>query len=182
MSRCSSKMTRLSPSEADREIKNIVIGRVGAPHGVRGEARVVPMTDFPERFEGMSDVLIDDKSVGIEHVRYHNDKIIIKFKGCDSRDDAQKLTGKMLSVPRSEAMPLNEGEYYTFDIIGLLVFDDNGEYLGKVVNVLETGSNDVYVARDDNGSETLIPALKSVVKEINLKDSRMVVSMPEVIE
>ena len=89
------------------------------------------------------------------------------------------LTGKLLTVDRSEAAPLNEGEYYTFDIIGLTVFDMSGNELGTVENVLRTGSNDVYQARRTDGGELLIPALKAVVKEIDVAGGRMVVDMPE---
>ena len=89
------------------------------------------------------------------------------------------LTGKLLTVDRSEAAPLQEGEYYTFDIIGLTVYDMDGKELGKVENVLRTGSNDVYQARRTDGGELLIPALKAVVKEIDVPGSRMVVDMPE---
>ncbi len=172
-------MTRLSQSAADR---HIIIGRIGAAHGIRGEVRVNPMTDFPERFHDMTEVYVDNALLEIEAVRYHGDKILMKFMGYETRNDAETLKGKMLSVPRSEAMPLNEGEYYTFDIIGLDVFDVDGNALGKVTNVLETGSNDVYVVKSDDGKEILVPALKAVVKEINIDESRMVVDLPEVIE
>lgn len=172
-------MTRLSQSAADR---HIIIGRIGAAHGIRGEVRVNPMTDFPERFHDMTEVYVDNALLEIESVRYHGDKILMKFRGYETRNDAETLKGMMLSVPRSEAMPLNEGEYYTFDIIGLGVFDVNGNALGKVTNVLETGSNDVYVVKSDDGKEILVPALKAVVKEINIDESRMVVDLPEVIE
>ncbi len=172
-------MTRLSQSAADR---HIIIGRIGAAHGIRGEVRVNPMTDFPERFHDMTAVYVDNALLEIESVRYHGDKILMKFKGYETRNDAETLKGKMLSVPRSEAMPLNEGEYYTFDIIGLDVVDVDGNALGKVTNVLETGSNDVYVVKSDEGKEILVPALKAVVKEINIDESRMVVDLPEVIE
>jgi len=172
-------MTRLSQSAADR---HIIIGRIGAAHGIRGEVRVNPMTDFPERFHDMTEVYVDNALLEIESVRYHGDKILMKFRGYETRNDAETLKGMMLSVPRSEAMPLNEGEYYTFDIIGLDVVDVDGNALGKVTNVLETGSNDVYVVKSDEGKEILVPALKAVVKEINIDESRMVVDLPEVIE
>ena len=90
-----------------------------------------------------------------------------------------RSNSRLLTVDRSEAAPLNEGEYYTFDIIGLTVFDMSGNELGTVENVLRTGSNDVYQARRTDGGELLIPALKAVVKEIDVPGGRMVVDMPE---
>ena len=103
----------------------------------------------------------------------------MKFKEYPVREAAMSLTGKLLTVDRSEAAPLQEGEYYTFDIIGLTVYDMDGNELGKVENVLRTGSNDVYQARRTDGGELLIPALKAVVKEIDVPGGRMVVDMPE---
>ena len=95
------------------------------------------------------------------------------------REDAMRLTGRLLTVDRSEAVPLEEGEFYTFDIIGLTVYDGAGTELGTVENVLRTGSNDVYQARRPDGRELLIPALKAVVKEIDVAGGRMVVDLPE---
>ena len=92
------------------------------------------------------------------------------------------LTGKLLTIDRSEAAPLAEGEFYTFDIIGLTVYSTEGEELGTVENVLRTGSNDIYQARRPEGGELLIPALKSVVREIDVRNGRMVVDMPEELE
>jgi 16S rRNA processing protein RimM len=103
----------------------------------------------------------------------------MKFREYPIREDAMRLTGKLLTVDRSEAAPLSDGEFYTFDIIGLTVYDSEGRELGQVENVLRTGSNDVYQARRTDGGELLIPALKAVVKEIDVAGGRMVVDMPE---
>ena len=94
------------------------------------------------------------------------------------REQAMALTGRLLTVTREEAAPLAAGEFYTFDIIGLAVFDMEGNVLGTITEVLRTGANDVYQVRADDGRELLIPALKSVVKEINLEQRRMFVDMP----
>jgi len=173
-------MTKSSQSVAERHIP---IGKVGAPHGVRGELKVFPMTDFPERFQNMKCVFVAGKLLEIKSVRYQNDLILICFKDYEIREKAATLTGNMLSVPREEAMPLPEGQFYTFDIIGLKVFDPEGNDLGTVRNVLKTGSNDVYVVvNDETSHELLVPALKSVVKKISLEEQMMVVDMPEVME
>ena len=103
----------------------------------------------------------------------------MKFREYPVREDAMRLTGRLLTVDRSEAAPLEDGEFYTFDIIGLTVYDVEGTELGTVENVLRTGSNDVYQTRLTAGGELLIPALKAVVKEIDIKGGRMVVDMPE---
>lgn len=173
-------MTRLSPSAANKKAKNrITIGKVGGAHGINGEMRIVPLTDFVERFESMREVMVGDELLHIESVKYHKQFVLMKFREYPVREDAMRLTGRLLTVDRSEAAPLNEGEYYTFDIIGLKVFDSEGSELGTIENVLRTGSNDVYQARRSDGGELLIPALKAVVKEINIADGKMVVDMPE---
>ena len=160
----------------------ITIGRVGAPQGVRGEVRVIPLTDFAGRFEGLKEIMVGDELLHIESLRYHKQFVLLKFRECPTRDEAQALTGRLLTVDRSEAAPLGEGEFYTFDIIGLHVFDTAGVELGVVETVLRTGSNDVYQARNAEGKELLIPALKAVVKTIDVPGGRMVVDLPDVLE
>ena len=173
-------MEKSSPSEADRRI---IIGKVGAPHGVKGEVKIIPMTDFPERFDGMTRCFIGDRLITIKSVRHQKNHVLMIFDGIAKREDAAALTGTFVSVDRSEAMPLKEGEYYTADIIGLSVEETDGTILGVVTDVIRTGSNDVYVVSLPGRSEdVLVPALKKVVREISIEDGRMVVLMPEVAE
>ena len=170
-------MTSSSPSAADNRI---VIGKLGAPHGIRGELRVIPLTDFPERFENLKQVYVEDALLDIESVKYHKQFVIIKFKQCPVREEAASLTGRLIYIDKKDAVPLEEGEYYTFDIIGLEVFDVDGNTLGNVTEVLKTGSNDVYVvSQKGQAKQLLVPALKAVVKEIDIEKGRMVVDMPE---
>ncbi len=173
-------MEKSSPSEADRRI---VIGKIGAPHGVKGEMKIIPMTDFPERFDGMTHCYVDDKPVKIKSVRYQRQHVLMVFDGIETREEAAALTGALISVDRSEAMPLKDGEYYISDIIGLSVEETDGTVLGTVTDVIRTGSNDVYVVSlPGRPKDVLVPALKKVVKEISIGDGRMVVLMPEVAE
>ena len=159
---------------------HIVIGKIGAPHGVHGEMRVIPLTDFPERFQTLSQVYAGDELMDVEDCWYHKQFVIMKLKQCPHREAAAELTGRLLYVDKADAMPLEEGEYYTFDIIGLEVFDLEGNSLGHITEVLKTGSNDVYVAsRKGQAKQLMIPALKAVVKEIDVPGCRMVVDMPE---
>ncbi len=170
----------MSPSAAKNRI---VIGRAGAPHGIAGVLRVIPLTDFPDRFESLKEVYIGDELVHIEQVKYQNQFILLRLREYSVREEVARLTGQFLSVDRSQAAPVAEGEYYTFDIVGLHVFDSAGNALGVVKDVLKTGSNDVYVAsKPGEAAQILIPALKKVVKEINLTEGRMVVDLPEEME
>ena len=159
-------------------MKKVVIGKISAPHGVRGEVRIVPLTDFPERFENLKTVFLeDDSKMELEYVKFSNKFIIAKFKNINSRNDIEIFNGKLLMLNRSDIPSLPEGEYYNFDIIGLEVIDDKGSKLGKITEVLKTGSNDVYVV--EGKKQLLVPALKKVVKEINLVDGFMKVELLE---
>ena len=170
-------MIKLSQSAAKNRI---IIGKAGAPQGIAGDLRVLPLTDFPERFAAMQEVYVGDELLHIEQVKYHKQFVLLKLREYPTREDVMRLTGRLLSVDRSEAVPLAEGEYYTFDIIGLEVFDEQGLSLGTITDVLKTGSNDVYVAsKKGEAKQVLIPALKTVVKEINLAEGRMFVELPE---
>ena len=137
------------------------------------------MTDFPERFKSMKEITAGDKVYKIDGVREHNNGILMKFENINTPEDAKLLNGKLLTVSKAEAAPLNEGEYYVFDIIGLTVYDTQGEVLGEVRNILQTGSNDVYEVKDGEGREILIPALKKVVKEIDIENKKMTVDLAE---
>lgn len=176
-------MIKSSPSvdNAKSVKKRITIGRVGAPQGIKGEMRIIPLTDFPDRFFQLKKVMVGDELLHIDSCRYHKQFIILKFHEYPVREDAMALTGRLLTIAREDAVPLEEGEFYIFDIIGLTVFDDLGHNLGCIENVLRTGANDVYEIHATNGKSILIPALKSVVKKIDLAAGRMTVVMPEVL-
>lgn len=169
----------MSPSVPDASTERIVIGRVGAAHGIRGELRIIPLTDFPERFTALREVMVGDELLRIESVKPQGKNFLMRFREYAVREDAQRLTGQLLTVARAEAAPLDEGEYYVFDIVGLTVYDEEDNELGTVENVLRTGSNDVYAVRSEDGREILIPALRSVVREIDVPGGRMTVRFPQ---
>lgn len=167
-------MTKSSQSE-DR----IIIGKIGDSHGIRGFFRVHILTDFPERFRHMTKVTAGNGTYRIEALREDNKSLLMKFENIDTPEEVKLLKGKLLTIPKSEAAPLEEGEYYIFDIIGLSAYDTEGNLLGEVKNVLRTGSNDVYEVSDDAGKEILIPALKKVVKNIDITNKKMTVDLTE---
>ena len=169
-------MTRLSPSVPDGRI---VIGRVGAAHGIHGDLRIIPLTDFPERFSALREVMVGDELLHIDQMKPQGKNILMRFREYGVREEAQRLTGRLLTVARAEAAPLDEGEYYVFDIVGLTVYDEEDNDLGTVENVLRTGSNDVYAVRSEDGREILIPALRAVVREIDVPGGRMTVRFPQ---
>jgi len=162
----------------------IVIGKIGAPHGIRGEVRIIPLTDFPDRFDALKKVYLDETTtLEIAAVKHNKQFVIMKFKGLDDREALVPLNGKLIQVKRADVPPLAEGEYYTFDILGLDVYDENNACLGQIKEILKTGSNDVYVVgQKGDAKQILVPALKKVVTEIDLAAKRMTVILPEEME
>lgn len=161
--------------------KYLRIGKIVNTQGIKGEVRVIPTTDNIDRFDDLDFVYIDDEKLiktGVEYVRYQKNFVIVKFTGIESINDAEKYKNTYMLVDRENAVKLPEGSYFVCDIIGLDVFDANGGYLGKIDDVLTTGSNDVYIVRNGK-EETLVPALKSVVKSVDLKQNRMTVELLE---
>ena len=157
---------------------DLVIGRLGRPHGVRGEMRVVAETDFPQRFETLRNVRVElpdgaERHLVVAESSVKGNRIVLKFEGYDTPEAASALAGGFLTIRRSEAWPLPEGHYYEHQIIGLAVVDEQGQRLGEVSAVLRTGANDVYLAGD-----LLIPATKEVVRRIDLARGELVVRLP----
>lgn len=155
----------------------VVVGRVIRPHGVRGEMRVLPETDFPERLPMLVQAILvaEDRSepVRIEAVRRAGDAVLVKVAGIDTPEAAAPWRGAVLAVPREVAAPLPEGRHYVFDVLGLSVETEGGEVLGTVEEILRTPAHDVYVVRGRR--EVLIPAIASVVLRIEPAERRMVI-------
>ncbi|WP_104370616.1 ribosome maturation factor RimM [Desulfocucumis palustris] len=161
----------------------IDIGKIVNTQGNRGELRIFPLTDFPGRFLDMDTVLVElngeKRKYTIETARLYKKFVIIKFKETPDMTAAEKLKGALLKVTREELVELPEGSYYIFDLVGINVYDPAGNSLGILEEVIHTGANDVYVVAEQGGKPVLVPALKSVVKEIDVPGRRMVVEMPE---
>jgi 16S rRNA processing protein RimM len=158
----------------------LIIGRVLKPWGYRGEIKIKILTDFPERFASLQTVFLGDdaKIFSVEGARLHGNAARLKLKGIDSTEAAEKLRNQLVQIPTEEATPLPVGKVYLYQLIGLRVRTMEGEPLGEIVDVLDTGANDVYVVRDGS-REILLPAIGQVVKEINLESREMVVELME---
>jgi 16S rRNA processing protein RimM len=161
------------------EPRYLVIGRVLRPHGVRGELRVEVLTGFPEQagrhkqlFLARSDAPDDPVRHPVEYVRMHGRVLLLKLAGCNDRDAADELRGLLVEIPREEAVPLAAGELYQYQVVGLRVETEDGAWLGQVIEVLETGANDVYVVIGPFG-EVLLPATAEVVRSVDLKEGLM---------
>ena len=159
------KMTKLLQSE-----DKIIVGKLGKVRGLDGTIKIIPLTDFDGRFDSLTEIFVDDKIMKIDGVKNIGGEIFVKFHGVDNRETAKTFTNRFLKVERKNAAPLEDGEFYTFDIIGCEVFDGE-KFFGKVKNVFKTGSNDVFQVQGEG--EILIPALKSVVQKIDVADKKI---------
>lgn len=142
------------------------------------------LTGYPERLSQHPVFYLGPqaKPYPVEDVRFHQGAALIKLAGCDDRNTAETLRGMLVQIPLEDAVPLEEGEYYYFQLVGVEVFTDQGEPLGRVVEVMETGANDVYIVRGPRG-EVLIPAVEDVVRELDLTARRMVITpLPGLLE
>jgi len=158
----------------------VTVGRITAPHGIRGEVKVEPLTDFPQRFEAGSRLWLDGVPYTVERGRWQQRNVILKLRGIDTRNQAEALPGKELLAP--QAMPIEaEGVYYLHDILGARVQEASGAALGELADVFSTGANDVYVVRGPRG-EILLPALDDVVLEVDLQARRITVAIPDGLE
>ncbi|NBD34838.1 MAG: 16S rRNA processing protein RimM [Chloroflexi bacterium] len=159
------------------EPRYLAVGRVLRPHGIRGELRVQVFTDFPEHLAEISHVYLGPtyRRMAIEKVRFHKNRILLKLAGLEDRDAAETFRDQTVYVAMEDAVPLEEEEYYHFQVVGMQVETEDGEALGEVVEVLAPpGANDVFVVHGPRG-EILIPAIEDAVREIDFDAMRMVI-------
>jgi 16S rRNA processing protein RimM len=164
----------------------LTVGRVVGVHGLQGELTVEILTDDPHRFARLDRVLVAPE--GEEPVpwllsgyRLHKGRALLRLAGCEDRPTAETFRGHLIQILREEAIPLEEGEYFEHQILGLGVWTVSGESLGEVMEIIYTGANEVYVVRGagPGHSEILIPAIEDVVLKVDLEAGRLVVKLPE---
>ncbi|MHB1127910.1 MAG: ribosome maturation factor RimM [Bacillota bacterium] len=163
--------------------ERITIGKITSTHGHKGEVRVYPLTDFPERFSTLDEVTLEAgtslRTVHVEGIKNVNNMVVLKFREVTTMNEAETLRGAMLQLHSEQLVPLPEGHYYLYQIVGMTVVAEGGEDLGVVEDIRQTGSNDVYYVKNPStGEEILIPAIKEVVKTIDLEKERIIVSLP----
>lgn len=164
----------------------IVVGLVGRPHGLRGEMRLQPDTDFPERLFALTQVTLlkngESMEVGVVSIRPHGTGMLLKVEGIDTIAGASRWRDAAVAVRRETAAPLDAGRHFVSDVLGLRVETEDGNFLGTVAEVLRTGSNDVYVVRAEK-REVLVPAISTVVLAIDVAAARIVIRlMPGMLE
>lgn len=153
------------------------VGAITSSHGIKGEVKVFPTTDDPARFKRLKEVVLDTGkeklTLEIEGVKFFKQFVILKFKGLDNINDIERYKGKGLYVTRKNAVRLRRDEYFIADLIGLSVYQDNGQLLGTLKNVISTGANDVYEVQMEDGREVLLPAIKECILEVDIEEGRM---------
>lgn len=159
------------------------VGVITSTHGLKGEVKVFPTTDDALRFKKLKDVLIDTgrelKPMEVEQVRFFKNMVIVKFKGFDSIQDIEVFKGRDILVTRENAVELGPDENYIADLIGLDVVTDEGERLGTLTDVLQTGANDVYVVEMADGKEVLLPSIKQCILSVDLEAGKITVHVLE---
>ena len=159
------------------------IGQIVNTYGIKGFVKVVPYTDDIKRFEELKSVYIEQKSkiteVFIEEVKYSKNLVLLKIKGIESIEEAERYKNAILKIERKDAAKLPEDTYFIVDLIGLDVYTLDGENLGKLEDIFKTGSNDVYVVKNELGKQILLPAIGSVIKQIDLSHGKIIVNLLE---
>jgi len=164
------------------ELRFLIIGQVRGPSGLQGAVKAEVMTDFPDRFGQLETVYLGDDfepyRLLSSDLRKNGRQVILRFAGCTSREQAERLHGKWIWVAAEQAVPLAEGMYYIHQVLGLSVETEDGEPLGTLTEVLCPGANDVYVVNDGE-REILLPVLEEVIQKVDLSARKLVVRLPD---
>ena len=158
------------------------VGVISSTHGIRGEVKVFPTTDSPERFETIKNVILETGKqqipLEIAGIKYFKQFVIVKFKGIDNINDIEKYRGMELYVSREDAVELEDDEFYIADLIGMKVVTEDGD-LGVLKDIMETGANDVYIIDTEKYGELLLPAIHDCILDVDVENNVMIVHLLE---
>ena len=159
--------------------KYLELGQIVNTFGIKGQVKVMPFTDDIKKFDKLKEIYIEKKHelklFQIEKVNYSKNMVILKLKGIETPEEAERLRNSYLKINRKDAKKLPEGTYYIADLIGLDVYTDENKLLGKVDYIYNAGSSDIYVVKDEQGKEILLPAIKEVLKQVDLENKNIIV-------
>lgn len=160
--------------------EEIIIGKIVAPHGVRGDIRILPLTEKPDLFLDLEYLLLEGgKKLTVKNARFQKRMILVTTKEITSMNEAELLRDKNIYIKAEDLPELEDDEFYVADLVGIPVYDLEGKQIGTFKDSLSTGSNDVYIIAVPGAKDILVPALKEYFKEINLAEKRIVVKLPE---
>lgn len=161
--------------------KYFEIGQIVNTFGIKGFVKIVPFTDDLERFEELESVIVvknkEHIEMQIEEVKYHKNLVLVKFKGIEDINMAEKYKGCYIKIQRENARKLPEGTYFIADLIGIDVYDDNGNLLGKVDDIYNNKSHDIYVVKNDLGKQILLPSTKEVIQSVDIEKEKIIVHL-----
>ncbi len=152
---------------------NIAIGQVGKPHGVKGEVKVIPLTDDIRRFRRLRYVIIKGREYKVEFVKLQADRAILKLEGFELPEDLLSLKDEYVEVRLEDAVKKKKDEFFIDELKGLEVFDTEGLSLGRIYDVIQTGANDVYWIKEPE--QLLIPAMKTIVESVSVDEDRVII-------
>lgn len=159
------------------------IGQIVNSYGIKGFLKVVPFTDDVRRYDKLKTIYIEKNKklvqMEIEEVKYHKNLVLLKLKGIDDINDTIDFKNCYIKIDRKDAVKLPKDSYFIVDLIGIEVMTEEGEFLGNLVDVFPTGSNDVYVVKDELGKQLLLPAIGDVIKSVDIENKKMVVHLIE---
>ena len=162
-------------------MNRLEVGQIVNTFGIKGFVKVKPWVNDIERFDDLKKVYVktkkDEKLYKVEGARYHKNMVLLKLEGIENPEQAELLKNAYLEIDREDAIPLEEGQYFIVDLIGLDVYTDEGKLLGKVDDIYNTGANDIYVVKDELGKQVLLPGIKEVIKEVNLNSEKIIVHL-----
>jgi len=157
------------------------VGFLRRPHGLQGEIIMDLHTDFPDRMKSGRKLFVGEeyKPMTLASIRPHQSSLLVKFKGVETTEDAGVFRNQWVFIKAKDAPPLPAGQMYQYELIGFSVVDDKDNSLGKLIEIIETGANDVYIVRDDSGKEILLPAIPSVILDVEAGSRTMRVHLLE---
>ena len=157
------------------------VGQIVNSYGIKGFFKVVPFTDDITRFDDLRYIYIEKnkkmEKVEIEEVKYHKNLVLLKIKGIDDINDTEQYKNCYLKIDRKDAVVLPEDTYFITDLMGIEVYTEEGELLGNIVDIFPTGSNDVYVVKDELGKQILLPGTKEVIKVVDIENGKIFVNL-----
>ncbi|MDG1840426.1 MAG: ribosome maturation factor RimM [Dehalococcoidia bacterium] len=153
----------------------VAVGEINSPWGIKGHVKVTPLTSNPERLQPKQKVFVGDLSLIITDAKIVGKIPVIQFSSFTTRNSVESLKGSLIEILEKDLPELPENIFYIHDIVGLTVFTDDEEVVGEVIEVLQTGANDVYVIRPSIGKDVLIPALESVIVAIKIEDESLII-------
>lgn len=161
--------------------KYLEIGQIVNTFGIKGQVKIVPFTDDITRYDELKEIYVEKKNelklFQIEQVNYKKNMVILKLKGIETVEEAEKLRNCYLKIDRKDAKELPKDTYFIVDLLGLEVYTDEGKLLGKVDGIYNAGSSDIYVVKDELGKQILLPAIKDVLKEVDLENQKIIVHL-----